>query len=1015
MNMMKKSTAILMAAMLIANGALSGCSVAQTTAQAPQTTSASSGEAPQITGFNGPYLFSYGSWQDKAKVQTGKLSLSGFDGKGGLGDNAEIDLSGFRNFSPVIKITIGPNNKAKNLRLSLRDDKGGASTWNFPLSNLAAGQSVIAIPENGASLAQPSSSDDKAGPVNLKMVRQWQIQGDWGGEAVDVSLDEVNVIAPNTQIAAARTAFAKKQAEEAEKLRQQKAEALKNIKHDAEQPKIERVYAAAPDIIGIRIQEGVRKQFSRVPYVEQPGDTIEKDGAALVVNNGKIEEQPGSRKLKRKGKIIGYVVGGRDHNHPHGKLFFQPAEERTGAELQKLTAEDAASYRVNGAEPVAVYRKSKPNDQLQPNGEQLIRHVIYLKLAKPLAENQSVNIEFPGLNVDKPSTQFVHNSQKSWSEAVHASHLGYRPDDPFKRAFLSLWLGTGGAYEYSNPGKFQLLDDKTGKSVFEGDIKLLMGKNDKEKLRLEKNYAMTAVYGMDFSGFKTAGVYRVHVPGVGCSYPFPIANDAHAKSFEKAMKGFLHQRSGLHLQKPWSDYDRPRDLHPADGIKVYVSKYGVWQADALGKEEGKDWFGSLVKGRTEEVLPHAWGGYHDAGDFDRHYNHLWATYQVLELMEMHPAYFAKQKLSLPPTEVSNKIPDTLDEALWNLDCFRRLQRADGGVYGGIESSSHPRYGETSYLESLVVLAYAPDAAASYTFAAVAAKAARVLKPYDAKLSQTYAQAATKAFDWAEKNRETSINAIPEKYKNFREEQTKNYATAAAEILHLTRDAKYDTIFKANAEVAKSGTANGPEQQNAAFAYALMPKGIGDEALKQKCIAAFKKQADVAIGFAEANVFGLTTDIPSLPEMGPVGYWTTPGMITTVAPRAHFLTKEAKYLEATVRSGNFNAGANPDNIVMTSGMGHEAPRSMLHFDSRYSQQPLPTGYTPYGSTDPQRTDGFNEWVHIWMLPNTMKPNSRTWPGHEFYVDFFIWPMMVEFTIKQNIGPVAYHHGYLASRP
>src|SRR5690606_10101476 len=100
-------------------------------------------------------------------------------------------------------------------------------------------------------------------------------------------------------------------------------------------------------------------------------------------------------------------------------------------------------------------------------------------------------------------------------------------------------------------------------------------------------------------------------------------------------------------------------------------------------------------------------------------SHLGSTYLLIELFELYPESIGRLKLSLPQAETSNDLPDVLDEALWNLAFYRRMQEADGGVRGGVESSEHPRPGEASWQESLFVGAFAPDAATSYAFAASA--------------------------------------------------------------------------------------------------------------------------------------------------------------------------------------------------------------------------------------------------------------------------------------------------------
>ncbi len=79
----------------------------------------------------------------------------------------------------------------------------------------------------------------------------------------------------------------------------------------------------------------------------------------------------------------------------------------------------------------------------------------------------------------------------------------------------------------------------------------------------------------------------------------------------------------------------------------------------------------------------------------------------------------------------------MDEALWGLDGYRRMQTPEGGIRGGIESEEHPRHGEGSWQESLMLSAYAPDPRSSFIYAASAAKLARALAGVEKALSEAY--------------------------------------------------------------------------------------------------------------------------------------------------------------------------------------------------------------------------------------------------------------------------------------
>ena len=104
-------------------------------------------------------------------------------------------------------------------------------------------------------------------------------------------------------------------------------------------------------------------------------------------------------------------------------------------------------------------------------------------------------------------------------------------------------------------------------------------------------------------------------------------------------------------------------------------------------------FGQLVKNATDRIVPDAWGGYMDAGDWDRRIQHLVVSRYLLDLADLFPAFFTNLSLNIP--ESDNDLPDIVDEALFNLDCYRRMQTAEGGIRGGhrIRGASAPRRGE----------------------------------------------------------------------------------------------------------------------------------------------------------------------------------------------------------------------------------------------------------------------------------------------------------------------------------
>ena len=96
--------------------------------------------------------------------------------------------------------------------------------------------------------------------------------------------------------------------------------------------------------------------------------------------------------------------------------------------------------------------------------------------------------------------------------------------------------------------------DVNGQAVFEGKTTLAKAADARDEDEHKKNYSGTDVYQMDFSAVQTPGTYRVCVAGIGCSYPFEIAEDAWKKAFIVSARGLLHQRSGIPLGPPYTDF-----------------------------------------------------------------------------------------------------------------------------------------------------------------------------------------------------------------------------------------------------------------------------------------------------------------------------------------------------------------------------------------------------------------------------------------------------------------------------
>jgi len=415
-------------------------------------------------------------------------------------------------------------------------------------------------------------------------------------------------------------------------------------------------------------------------------------------------------------------------------------------------------------------------------------------------------------------------------------------------------------------------------------------------------------------------------------------------------------------------------------------------------------FGGLTRGKTDALVPDAWGGYMDAGDWDRRIQHLAVSLYLLELAELFPDYFSRVSLNLP--ESNDGLPDIVSEALFTLDCYRRMQTPEGGIRGGIESSEHPREGECSWQESLDVLAYAPGVWSSYWYAATAARAARWLETREPVQAKTYRESALRAADWAELELPKLGGVEPHEggvgdLRNL----------AAAELYRLTGKERWNTVFLATTVFTEASASlyQWPKhnQRDNAWVYVRTELPSVNATVQTNCRNAILQEADARAAQCQRTGFRWTKD----PWMPPAwSAFTAPDAVSLC--RAHALTGDARYLRAIVLACQHGAGANPLNLCYTTGLGHKSPVHPLQIDSRYSDQPAPAGLTVLGPI------GYDQGKDLWaqkLVDKHLFPSFDKWPTTEAHWDVLWHPMVCEFTVQQPMARNAYAWGYLAAVP
>ena len=328
----------------------------------------------------------------------------------------------------------------------------------------------------------------------------------------------------------------------------------------------------------------------------------------------------------------------------------------------------------------------------------------------------------------------------------------------------------------------------------------------------------------DFTKLREAGTYYLDVPGVGRSWTFAINRDVFSHTYYLAMRAFYGQRCGTAVDL---GTEFPGYTHAACHLK------GEFHASS-GKQ-----------GERDNV-----GGWHDAGDYGRYVvNSGITTGTLLWTWEIYGPKVKGIKLNIP--ESGNGTPDILNETRWNLEWMLKMQDEDGGAWHKQTSEKFPGFvmPEDDHSTSEVIgTGQAPykSTCATADLAAVAAIAARVYQPFDAKFAARNLEVARKAWLWTEKY----PNVV---FKNPPGVNTGEYGDsncsderlwAAAELWRTTGDATYNEYFV---------------KQYPDFRQALdtvAPEGWNDVAVMGLWTYALSKQkgADAAVvdGHQEAN-------------------------------------------------------------------------------------------------------------------------------------------------------------------
>jgi endoglucanase len=459
----------------------------------------------------------------------------------------------------------------------------------------------------------------------------------------------------------------------------------------------------------------------------------------------------------------------------------------------------------------------------------------------------------------------------------------------------------------------------------------------------------------DFSALHRPGTYRVVVPNLPNSFPFVIGTNIFSPLTTAALKGFYYQRSAMTLTPGYAGiWSRPAG-HPDTAVMIHPS------AASDRRPAGK--------------IISTPGGWYDAGDYNKYIVNSGITMGTLfDVWEDFPAYFDTlhtniPALPMPPgaRDPGSRIPDILNEALYNLRWMLSMQDPDdGGVYHKCTNAvfdgmvmpgitKTPRY------------VVQKSTAATLDFAAVTAQAARILQKFTRQLpglADSCRHAAESAWEWAlqhpddlydqdSMNKSFTPAVTTGAYGDRRLQD--EWFWAAAELLITTKEAKYQSRVEGQMDsplsapswsgVAMMGNYSLLRNRNK-LSQTLQP---ALDTVKQRLL----KMADDYVS-KQPNTAFYTVMGESVKDFswGSNSVAANQGMLLV---NAWLQLHDKKYLGAALSDLDYILGRNALNECFVTGMGSHSPLHPHHRPSVADGIDAPVPGLLVGGPNPGRQD------------------------------------------------------------
>ena len=468
-------------------------------------------------------------------------------------------------------------------------------------------------------------------------------------------------------------------------------------------------------------------------------------------------------------------------------------------------------------------------------------------------------------------------------------------------------------------------------------------------------------YIVDFGAFTSTGTFYLAVPSlkagdtVATSTTFRIASDVFRDVLTRSMLGLYGQRCG-------------------SAVDISLNSEHWTHAACHTGDASQKFLPSIMMDTIKPSL-HGW---HDAGDYGKYTtNGAFTVGMMLQAYErFQPTLSA---LELPIPEKGGAIPDFLDEVKWELDWLLTTQSEDGSVSFKVTAQTFEgnvvpeKDGSRRFYTDI-------STAATGDFAAVFAQAARIYRPYDSALADSYLAAARLSYGFLKANAaiKPNLDMFATGGYDANSGDSDNRAWAAAEMWETTGEDSFLADFEGTPKAPKIVSDNFDYADVAnmgSFTYVLSSRAGRDQTVLDATTASVLASAERLSTRAGNAAFGRAIENYWWGSNGALvrtamNLWTAGMLSPADAPR---------YSDAIAMQLDWLLGRNIYDRTQVTGVGYHPPIDPHHRPSQADATSSPWPGLLVGGPNPDADN---------MAPpgNTWKDSSSMYNVNEVAINW-----------------------------